>query len=149
MIKNSEQSLEQRGEQIFLWIDEYFVCSLFKPDLGLEGFFASANMAVSFSWEAFDRSMAHIDGDEAHKRRMKYGFRQFIMFLKGCKNLVPGNYEELSGKEKWSVNCRLAQGIIESSRLLLSINPDWGNELEQEVRRRQTIYANWKKGGEV
>lgn len=141
MEQSNNRSIVDRTRELFLWIDQSFVCSLFKADLNLGWFCAYARRACETKTWEFEKTLDNLNGDPLLKGEMKLGFQTFIYFLQESLNSIPENYEQLSIEEKLNINSTIADGIIESSSLLLKAYTE--RKIENEVARIKAMYPNW------
>jgi len=141
MKRQNSLSIANRARELFLWIDESFVCSLFKADLNLGWFVAYARRALETKTEDFEKTVDNLSGDPILKREMKLGYQAFISFLQESINSIPENYEHLSIEDKLNINATIADGIIESSSLLLKAYTE--RKIGDVVEEIKAMYPNW------
>jgi len=141
MKQQNSSTIIDRARKLFLWIDESFVCSLFKADLNLGWFCAYARRALEMETEDFEKTVDSLNGDPILKREMKLGYQAFLSFLQESINSIPKNYKHLSIEDKLDLNATIADGIIESSSLLLKAYTE--RKIENEVEQIKAMYPNW------
>ena len=89
----------------------------------------------------FDKKVESLEGDDEIKAAMKEGYRQFVSFISKCETLVPDNYYELDQEEHWAIQCKLGQGVIESSKMILQFCQDV--TVEDTFRWLQSTHSDW------
>ena len=141
MKKQDSFSITDHAEKLFLWIDESFVCSLFKADLNLRWFCAYAQNLLQTRTEDFDKTVENLSGDSILKREMKTGYQIFLSYIEESLDSIPENYDDLSIEEKLNINANIADGIIESTSLLLKGYTE--RKLEDEVEHIKNMHPKW------
>ena len=134
---------QERLKELHTWVDENFICHLFKPDLELGWFFVYVKDALRIDLSSFDEGIDNLEAADKNKRAIKKGIREFIAFLEQCKEMITDDYADLSEEKKWVLNRMLAQGIIDSTKLLFSEYE--GPSVEEEVFRIQAMFSDWQK----
>jgi hypothetical protein len=136
----NKKQLEDRQRELFLWVDESFVCSLFKADLNLGWFFANRNRALETRPEAFDATIDACGGDPHLASEIKQGYRELIDWLRRCEDVILDSYQSMGDKQKLKLNWWLAKGLAESSRRLFTGYD--GSVVEQA---RKVAELKWRK----
>ena len=145
MEANHKETIYERLSALFLWIDESFVCNIFKPDLCLGWFGTYANQACNTELELVYETIDNTTGSEETKNDIKQGYRGLITFLREYKNIVPKNYDVLPEKEKWQINKQIAMKLIEATDLLFKHHN--GRSIEDEITLRMRMHEKWEELG--